>query len=118
MGKNKKMGKNKSKMNNKDISPVILYSIELMKKSNNGLEIEILGEMMRSESNEYQPLGQLGVNTKMSFFGIEKNVFLTCQLCEDMHNPLGHLVADDYIMTIFKDDFMKMFFPLKGNENE
>jgi hypothetical protein len=36
---------NKTKMNNEDISPVILYSIELMKKTNDGLEIEILGEM-------------------------------------------------------------------------
>jgi hypothetical protein len=104
-------------MNNKEISPVILSSIELMKKINNGLEIEILGEMIRSESNEYHPLGQLGVNTKMSFFGIEKNLFLTHQLCEDMHNPLGHLVAEDYIMGIFKDDFMKMYAHLKGNEN-
>ncbi len=104
-------------MSNKDISDVILSSIELMKKINNGLEIEILGEMIRSESNEYHPLGQLGVNTKMSFFGIEKNLFLTHQLCENMHNPLGHLVAEDYIMGIFKDDFMKMYAHLKGNEN-
>lgn len=99
------------------MSPVILSSIEIMKKINNGLEIEILGEMTRSEPNEYYALGQLGVSTKMSLFGIEKNIFLTYQLCEDMLNPLGHLVAEDYIMGIFKDDFMKMYGHLKQNEN-
>jgi hypothetical protein len=74
--------------------------------------------MKRSEPNEYYKLGQLGVSTKMSFFGIEKNVFLTLQLCEDMDSPIGHLLAEDCIMTIFEDDFMKMYGHLKQNENE
>jgi hypothetical protein len=92
-----------------DISPVIITAVDLMKKVNEGLEVEFLSGMKRNEPSEFYPIGQSGVSTKMTFFGIEKQVFLGYQLCEDMLNPIGHLVAEDYIMGIFKDDIFKKF---------
>jgi hypothetical protein len=94
---------------NDEISTVILAAVNLMKKVNDGLEIEFIGSMERTEPNEYYPIGQFGVSTKMTFFGIEKQVFLGYQMCEDMLNPLGYLVAEDYIIGLFKDDIFKKF---------
>jgi hypothetical protein len=105
-------------MSNEETSPVILAAVDLMKKVNEGLEVEFLSGMKRTEPSEFYPIGQLGMSTKMTFFGIEKNVFLGCQLCEDMLNPIGHLVAEDFIMGIFKEDFMKKFYPLKEDKDE
>lgn len=96
-------------MNNENISPVIMTAIDLMKKVNDGLEVEILSEMKRTEPSEFYPIGQLGVSTKMTFMEIEKNVFLGYQHCEDMLNPLGHLLAEDLIMTTFRDDIMEKY---------
>jgi hypothetical protein len=94
-----------------NISPVIITAVDLMKKVNEGLEVEFLGGMRRAAIGKDANglISPLGVSTKMTFFGIEKQVFLGYQLCEDMLNPIGHLVAEDYIMGIFKDDFMNKF---------
>ena len=111
-------------MENNEISPVITAAVELMKKVNKGLEVELLSGMRRAATgkNENSLLSPLGVSTKMTYLEIEKQVFLGCQHCEDMLNPLGHLVAEDYIMGIFKEDIAKKFanfdFTYNSNENE
>ena len=69
-----------------------------MKRVNEGLEIEITGEMTRTEPSEHYPIGQLGVSIKMTLLGLEERVFLGCQLCEDMFGPHGHLVAEEIVM--------------------
>jgi hypothetical protein len=95
-----------SEETNFDITPVIIQAVDTMKKVNERLEIEYLSDMKRGEPNEFYPIGKLGVSTKMTLFDIEKNVFLEYQICEDMINPIGHLIAEDYIMGIFRDDFL------------
>ena len=35
-------------------------------------------------------------------WGMEEKVFLGCQHCEDMINPMGHLIAEEMVMMIFK----------------
>jgi hypothetical protein len=73
---------------NKEISPIIFAAVDLMKRVNNGLEVEFIGEMKRTEPSEYYPIGQLGISAKMTLLGLEENVFLGAQQCEDMINPL------------------------------
>lgn len=90
------------------ISPIITAGIDLMKRVNEGLEIEIIGEMTRTEPSEHYPIGQLGVSTKMTMLGLEERVFLGCQLCEDMLSPNGHLIAVDIVMTAFKDKLKEL----------
>ena len=92
-------------MENNEISPVIIAAVDLMKKVNEGLEVEFLGGMRRAAigKNENGLLSLLGVSTKMTYLEIEKQVFLEYQHCEDMLNPLGHLLAEEMIMMIFKD---------------
>ena len=94
-----------------DISPVIIAAVDLMKKVNEGLEVEYLSGMRRAAIGKDANglISPLGVSTKMTLFEIEKYVFLGYQMCEDMLNPIGHLVAEDYIMGIFKDDLMNKF---------
>lgn len=107
---------------NKEISPVIISAVELMKKVNEGLEIEFSSGMKRVKESSYYPLGQLGVSTKMTYFEIKKNVFLPYQICEDMLNPIGNLIALDFVMSIFKDDIAKKFsnfnFEFNSNSDE
>ncbi len=105
-------------MSNEEISPIILAAVDLMKKDNEGLEVEFLSGMKRTETSEFYPIGQLGVSTKMTFFGIEKEVFLGYQYCEDMLNPLGSRLAEELIMEIFREDFMKLFGQLKEDKDE
>lgn len=100
-----------SKETNFDISPVIIAAADLMKKVNEGLEIEFLSGMRRAAigKDENGLIAPIGVSTKMTLFAIEKNVFLGYQICEDMINPIGHLIAEDYIMGIFRDDFLEKY---------
>lgn len=111
-------------MENNEISPVIIAAVDLMKKVNEGLEVEYLGGMRRAAigKNENGLLSPLGVSTRMTYFEIEKQVFLGYQHCEDMLNPVGHLLAEEMIMMIFKDDIVKKFanidFTYNSNENE
>ena len=98
-------------MENNEISPVIIAAVELMKKVNEGLEVEFIGGMRRVAigKDENGLLSPLGVSTKMTYLEIEKQVFLGHQHCEDMLNPLGHLLAEEMIMMIFKEDIAKKF---------
>jgi hypothetical protein len=103
-----------------EISPVIIAAVDLMKKVNEGLEVEYLSGMRRAAigKDENGLLSPLGVSTKMSFFGIEKRVFLGYQHCEDMLNPIGSILAEELIMEIFKDDFMAKYQELNQNKDE
>ena len=56
---------------NKEISPIIIAAVDLMKQVNEGLEVEFIGEMKRTETSEYYPIGQLGISKKMSLMGLE-----------------------------------------------
>ena len=96
-----------------NISPVIIASVDLMKRVNDGLEVEFIGEMERKEPSEYYPIGQLGVSTKMTLLDIEENVFLEYQHCEDMLNPIGHLLAEELVMTVFGDKLKVLFEKIK-----
>ena len=98
-------------MENKEISPVIIAAVDLMKKVNEGLEVEFLGGMRRAATgkDENGLISLLGVSTRMTYLEIEKQVFLEYQYCEDMLNPLGHLLAEEMIMMIFKEDILKKF---------
>jgi hypothetical protein len=98
---------------NKEISPIIIAAVDLMKQVNEGLEVEFLSDMKRGEPSEHYPIGQLGVSTKMTLLGLEENVFLGCQHCEDMLNPIGHLLAEDLVMTVFRDKLKVLFTTIK-----
>jgi hypothetical protein len=89
----------------KEISPIIIAAVDLMKQVNDGLEVEFIGEMMRTEPSEHYPIGKLGIPIKMTWFDLEENVFLECELCEAMLTPFGHLVAEQLIMEKFRDKF-------------
>jgi hypothetical protein len=86
---------------NKKISPIIIAAVDLMKQVNDGLEVEFIGEMMRTEPYEHYPIGKLGIPIKMTWLGLEENVFLECELCEAMLTPFGHLVAEALVMETF-----------------
>lgn len=111
-------------MENNEISPVIIAAVDIMKKVNEGLEVEFLGGMRRAAigKNENGLLSPLGISTRMTYFEIEKQVFLGYQHCEDMLNPVGHLLAEEMIMMIFKEDIIKKFanfnFTYNSEENE
>ena len=98
---------------NKEISPIIFAAVDLMKRVNNGLVVEFIGEMKRTEPSEHYPIGQLGVSTKMTLLGLEESVFLGCQHCEDMLTPYGHLLAEELVMTIFRDKLKVLFETIK-----
>jgi hypothetical protein len=100
---------------NKEISPIIIAAVDLMKRVNDGLEVEFIGEMTRTEPSEHYPIGQLGVSTKMTMLGLEENVFLGCQLCEDMFSPHGHLIAVEIVMTAFKDKLKELYEQINNN---
>lgn len=111
-------------MENNEISPVIIAAVDIMKKVNEGLEVEFLSGTRRAATgkDENGLLSPLGVSTKMTYFEIEKQVFLEYQHCEDMLNPLGHLLAEEMIMMIFREDIVKKFdnfdFAYNSDENE
>jgi hypothetical protein len=98
-------------MNKEGISPIILAAVNLMKKVNEGLEVEFLSGMRRVAigKDENGLLSPLGVNSKMTYLGIEKNVFIGCQHCDVMLNPLGHILAEEMIMDIFKGEILKKY---------
>jgi hypothetical protein len=111
-------------MENNKISPVIISAVDLMKKVNEGLEVEFLGGMRRAAigKNEKGLISPLGISTRMTYLEIEKQVFLEYQHCEDMLNPLGHMLAEEMIMMTFKEDIIKKFanfdFTYNSDENE
>jgi hypothetical protein len=104
-------------MSKEDISPIIREGIRIMTQVNEGLEIEVVGEMERTEPSEHYPIGQLGVSTIFRMLGMEEKVFLGCQLCEDMINPMGHLIAEEIVMITFKEQ-MKLIIENQNKENK
>ena len=90
-------------MSKEEISPIIKAGIRIMTQVNEGLEIEVVGEMKRTEKSEHYPIGQLGVATIFRMYGMEERVFLGCQHCEDMINPRGHFLAEELVMMTFKE---------------
>jgi hypothetical protein len=96
------------------ISGVIHAAIQVIEKTVEGVKVKILSqEMTRLEPTEHYPLGQLGVEVEFSWEIGEENVqkvktFLPYQLCEDMLNPLGNLIAEEIVFTLYKDIFKKM----------
>jgi len=96
-----------------EISPVIIAAVDLIKRVNEGLDVEFVGEMKRTEPSEHYPIGQLGVSTKMTLLSLEEDVFLGYQHCEDMLNPLGHLLAEELVITIFRDKLKSLFGQVK-----
>tara|TARA_R110000765_G_scaffold111135_3_gene202790 strand:- start:647 stop:1078 length:432 start_codon:yes stop_codon:yes gene_type:complete len=90
-------------MSKEEINPIIKAGIRIMTQVNEGLEIEVIGEMERTEPSEHYPIGQLGVSTIFRMLGMEERVFLGCQHCEDMINPMGHFLAEELVMMTFKE---------------
>jgi len=97
-------------MENPKISPVIRSGINIIQNTIEGVTVKILDdEMSRSQPNEFLPLGALGVNVQIIWEEIgEHNIFLTAQLCEDMHSPYGDKIAEEFIFPIFREDMEKI----------
>ena len=97
-------------MSKEEISPIIKEGIRIMTQVNEGLEIEVVGEMKRTEKSKYYPIGQLGVSTVFRMWGMEEKVFLSCQLCEDMIMSMSkHLIAEEMVMMTFKEQMKQLF---------
>jgi len=96
-------------MSKEEISPIIKEGIRIMTQVNEGLEIEVVGEMKRTEKSEHYPIGQLGVSTVFRMWGMEERVFLGFQLCEDMiMSMMGQLIAEEMVMMIFKEQMKQL----------
>ena len=106
---------NQYKVMNNEISAIIIAAVDLMKRVNDGLEVEFIGEMKRTEPSEHYPIGKLGILTKMTLLGIEENVFLACELCEDML-VYGYHIAEDMIMEIFGKKIKELYEHLNNNK--
>jgi hypothetical protein len=93
-------------MENQKISLVIRSGIKIIQNTIEGVTINILDdEMSRSQPTEFLPLGALGVNTEIIWDQVGvNNVFLTAQLCEDMHTPYGDQIAEEFIFSLFEKD--------------
>ena len=70
--------------------------------------------MSKEELSEVIQIGQLGVSTIFRMWEMEEKVFLGCQHCEDMINPMGHLIAEEMVMMIFK----KQMKSIMENQNK
>ena len=96
-------------MSKEEISPIIKEGIRIMTQVNEGLEIEVVGEMKRTEKSEHYPIGQLGVSTVFRMWGMEEEVFLSCQLCEDMIMSMSkHLIAEEMVMMTFREQMKQL----------
>ena len=104
-------------MSKEEISPIIKEGIRIMTQVNEGLEIEVVGEMKRTEKSEHYPIGQLGVSTIFRMWGMEERVFLGFQHCEDMIVPNGHLIAEEMVMMTFREQ-MKLIMENQNKEDE
>ncbi len=97
-------------MENPKISPVIRSGIKIIQNTIEGVTVKILDdEMSRSQPTEFLPLGALGVNVNIIWEEIgEHAIFLTAQLCEDMHSPYGDKIAEDFILPMFREDMERI----------
>ena len=90
-----------------DISPVFNAAFSIIEKSVEGTTIKIIDEKMRRSSpSEHYPLGQWGLTIEITLEDIgTKKLFILYQLCEDIICPIGHLIAQDVVYPLFKDEF-------------
>lgn len=97
-------------MENPKISPVIRSGIKIIENTIEGITVKILDEeMSRSEPTEFLPLGALGVNAQVNWEDIgTKNIFLTADLCEQMHSPYGDKIAEEFIFPMFREEMEKL----------
>jgi len=104
-------------MSKEEISPIIKEGIRIMTEANEGLEIEVVGEMKRTEKSKYYPIGQLGVSTVFRMWGMEEEVFLSCQQCEDMIITMSRrMVAEEMVGMIFREQMKKLINQNKEDE--
>ena len=104
-------------MSKEEINPIIKEGIRIMTQVNEGLEIEVVGEMKRTEPSEHYPIGQLGVSTIFRMWEMEEKVFLGCQHCEDMMTPMGHLIAEEMVMMTFREQMKQLLNQNKDERN-
>jgi hypothetical protein len=76
-------------MNKEEISPIIKTGIRIMTQVNEGLEIEVVGEMERTEPSEHYPIGQLGASTIFRMWGMEEKVFSTLRRYDKPNGPFN-----------------------------
>ena len=97
-------------MENPKISLVIRSGIKIIQNSIEGVTIKILDEeMSRSEPTELLPLGALGVNVRIDWEEMgSRDVFLTAQLCEDMHSLYGDKIAEEFVFPMFREEMEKI----------
>jgi hypothetical protein len=97
-------------MENTKISLVIRSGIKIIQNTIEGVIIKILDEeMSRSEPTEFLPLGALGVNVRIDWEEMgSKEVFLTAQLCEDMHSLYGDKIAEEFVFPMFREEMERL----------
>jgi hypothetical protein len=97
-------------MENTKISLVIRSGIKIIQNTIEGVTIKILDEeMSRSEPTEFLPLGALGVNIRIDWKEMgSKDVFLTAQLCEDMHSLYGDKIAEEFVFPMFREEMERL----------
>ena len=104
-------------MSKEEIIPIIKEGIRIMTQVNEGLEIEVIGEINYTfEITKHYPIGQLGVSTVFRMWGMEERVFLGCQHCEDMIVPNGHLLAEEMVMMTFREQMKQLVENKNGDE--
>ena len=91
------------------ISLVIRSGIKIIENTIEVVTVKIIDEeMSRTEPTEFLPIGALGVNVRIDWEELgSKDVFITCQLCEDMHTPYGDKIAEDFIFPMFREEMEK-----------
>jgi hypothetical protein len=92
------------------ISPVIRSGIKIIENIIEGVTIKILDdEMSRTDPTEFLPLGALGVKVNVNWEDVgSKDIFLTADLCEQMHSPYGDKIAEEFIFPMFRDEMEKL----------
>ncbi len=97
-------------MENTKISLVIRSGIKIIQNTIEGVTVKILDEeMSRSNPTEFLPLGALGVNVRIDWEEMgSKDVFLTAQLCEDMHSLYGDKIAEEFVFPMFREEMERL----------
>jgi hypothetical protein len=76
---------------------VINNAVEIMRNCFGGTKVKILSDkLLREEPNEYAKAGRL-----YAYVEIEKvKTKLYYSDAEDMHNPIGQLIAEEYVWKV------------------
>ena len=92
------------------ISLVIRSGIKIIENTIEGVTVKILDEeMSRTEPTEFLPIGALGVNVRIDWEEMgSKDVFLTAQLCEDMHSLYGDKIAEEFVFPMFREEMERL----------